>query len=159
MISESPACLNCPNGVRGSFAGPLVKSTYVNLTYNAQTGQVEFRPKPLLRLGDNPSRWISNRSPTGRTERPYSSNWTLRAQPSGGVPDGQIRLAVIGACKRRAMASFSYKACPFPTRLKPASTRIMQSWTGRSSEFDSPFTSPISRTDRNQGKKIHESST
>jgi len=32
MISESPACLNCPNGVRGSFAGPLVKSTYVNLT-------------------------------------------------------------------------------------------------------------------------------
>ena len=31
MISESPAC-HCPNGVRGSFAGPLVKSTYVNLT-------------------------------------------------------------------------------------------------------------------------------
>src|ERR1039458_9569450 len=26
MISESPACLDCPNGARGSFAGPLVKS-------------------------------------------------------------------------------------------------------------------------------------
>ena len=35
MISESPACLNCPNGIRGSFAGPLVKSTYVKLTGNA----------------------------------------------------------------------------------------------------------------------------
>ena len=32
MISESPACLNCANGVRGSFAGPLVKSTYVKLS-------------------------------------------------------------------------------------------------------------------------------
>ena len=36
MISESPACLNCPDGVRGSFAGPLVKSTSANLPPNAQ---------------------------------------------------------------------------------------------------------------------------
>jgi len=40
MISESPACLNCSNGVRGSFAGPLVKSTYVKLTGNAHTVDV-----------------------------------------------------------------------------------------------------------------------
>src|SRR5664279_6472985 len=44
MISESPACLNCPNGVRGSFAGPLVKSTYVKLTGNAQTAQLASPP-------------------------------------------------------------------------------------------------------------------
>src|ERR1035438_4644182 len=41
MISESPACLNCPNGVRGSFAGPLVKSTYVKLTGNALLVEVQ----------------------------------------------------------------------------------------------------------------------
>jgi len=41
VISESPACLNCGNGVRGSFAGPLVKSTYVKLTGNAQTAQLD----------------------------------------------------------------------------------------------------------------------
>jgi hypothetical protein len=45
--------------VRGSFAGPLVKSTYVKLTGNAQTGQVESRPKPLLRLADYTLKWIS----------------------------------------------------------------------------------------------------
>jgi len=35
MTSESPDCLDCPNGVWGSFAAPLLKSTYVRLTENA----------------------------------------------------------------------------------------------------------------------------
>ena len=37
MTSESPRFLDCPNGGSGSFAGPLVKSTYVKLTENALT--------------------------------------------------------------------------------------------------------------------------
>jgi len=51
MISESPACLNCPNGVRGSFAGPLVKSTYVKLTGNARPGEV-MRGGPDVSFGE-----------------------------------------------------------------------------------------------------------
>src|ERR1035441_9716829 len=47
MISESPACLNCPNGVRGSLAGRLVKSTYVKLTGNALRADVA--PKARVR--------------------------------------------------------------------------------------------------------------
>jgi hypothetical protein len=39
------------NGVRESFAGPLVKSTYVKLTENALTGQVEFNCFPRSLVG------------------------------------------------------------------------------------------------------------
>ena len=35
------------------------KSSYVKLTGNAQTGQVESRPKPLLRLADYTLMWIA----------------------------------------------------------------------------------------------------
>ena len=54
QISESPLVLIVhknlsANGVRGSFAGPLVKSTYVKLTGNAQTAQLA---SSLLILAD-----------------------------------------------------------------------------------------------------------
>src|ERR1022692_3772256 len=67
MISESPACLNCPNGVRGSFAGPLVKSTYVKLTGNALLADVAHRKRgfvTLPRVADTPSNWITSEGPT-----------------------------------------------------------------------------------------------
>src|SRR5664279_575695 len=61
MISESAACLNCPNGVRGSFAGPLVKSTYVKLTGNAQPVLLKnsTRSRPQGRNADYTLKWIS----------------------------------------------------------------------------------------------------
>src|ERR1035438_6818204 len=39
------------NGVRGSFAGPLVKSTYVKLTGNARPGEV-MRGGPDVSFGE-----------------------------------------------------------------------------------------------------------
>ena len=61
MISESLACLNCPNGVRGSFARPLVKSTYVKLTGNAQRVLLKnsTSSRPQGRNGDYSSKWIT----------------------------------------------------------------------------------------------------
>jgi hypothetical protein len=53
MISESPARLSI-NGVRESFARPLVKSTYVKLTGNAQSVLLKnsTRLRPQGRNGD-----------------------------------------------------------------------------------------------------------
>ena len=62
MISESPGCLKLStNRVRESFAGPLVKSTYVKLTGNAQPFLVTYgvSSAPSRRFADYTLKWIS----------------------------------------------------------------------------------------------------
>src|ERR1035438_3240957 len=65
------------NGVRGSFAGPLVRSTYVKLTGNARPGEV-MRGGPDVSFGEvwnilaSRVQWLAH---TGRQIHHLQSDW------------------------------------------------------------------------------------